>query len=78
LEDYNFAETKGFGDMCALLLSGGSVKRLLLDVEGALEDFTRVLAIISERDLVSGLKSRVFVLIPRSNSCQKSCLFIVE
>eukprot|EP00981_Chlorochromonas_danica_P004577 scaffold912_cov187-Ochromonas_danica.AAC.55 len=53
LNDYNYAESKGFEDMCALLLSRGSVKRLLRDIKGAASDFATVYDLIPEKDVLS-------------------------
>lgn len=52
LMDYDYAESKGFEDMCALYLSRGSVRRLLHDISGALSDFSAVYKLISSGDRV--------------------------
>lgn len=52
LNDYNYAESKGFDDRAALYLSRGSVKRLLHDITGALGDFTAVLKLVVDQDKV--------------------------
>lgn len=72
LSDYNLAESKGFEDMCALLLSRGSVKRLLQHVKGALDDFTSACTLLVKGDHVSPavcliwFSTKIFVAVEQS------------